>query len=47
MHMLFETARRAIVRHVGDEDGQVDALVIAILIFLFILIVSGRRLFVQ
>ncbi len=47
MYTLLEAALRAFAQRVGGEDGQVDALVIALLIFLFILIISGRRLFVQ
>ncbi|HET8679955.1 MAG TPA: hypothetical protein VFM39_07515 [bacterium] len=46
MSMLIEATLRALQRTGGDR-GQVDALVIALLIFLFILIISDRRLFVQ
>lgn len=44
MSMLIEATVRALAQRAGGEKGQVDALVIALLIFLFILIISGRRL---
>lgn len=46
MQMLIEAALPAVQR-AGVEWGQTNAMIAALLIFLFILIVSGRRLFVQ
>ncbi|MGH2373500.1 MAG: hypothetical protein ACRDIC_08505 [bacterium] len=44
MYTLIEATLRVLSQRTGGERGQVDALVIALLIFLFILIISGRRL---
>lgn len=46
MQMLIEAALPAVQR-AGVEWGQANPLIIALLIFLFIMIMSGRRLFVH
>lgn len=46
MSWLMMTLRDAIRRHRG-EDGQLETFVLALVIFLLILIISGRRVLVQ
>ena len=46
MSWLMMTLRDLLRRHRG-EDGQVEAIVLALVIFLLILIISGRRVLVQ
>lgn len=46
MQMLLEAALPAVQR-AGVEWGHANPLIIAVLIFLFITIMSGRRLFVH
>jgi hypothetical protein len=38
--------RSVLQRHIG-ERGQADAFIVALLIFVLILIISGRRILVQ
>ncbi|MDR7555850.1 MAG: hypothetical protein QN157_09605 [Armatimonadota bacterium] len=40
-------AIRGLVRRAGSEDGQADAFVVALAIFILILILAGRRVVVQ
>ncbi len=40
-------AIRGLVRRAGREDGQADAFVVALAIFILILILAGRRVVVQ
>lgn len=46
MSWLIMNFRHTLRRHRG-EDGQVEAIVLALVIFLLILIISGRRVLVQ
>jgi len=47
MRSLASTLRAACRRGLQDEDGQIESFVLALVIFLLILLVSGHRVVVQ
>jgi len=47
MHTWLHAVLSTILRRHRDEAGQVEAIIIALVIFLLILILSGRRVLVQ